>query len=106
MDKNAVKRHGMRGKLAIDSKAQRGSKQFHVNDARVRGKNPNLIWGDLLKKAAEVSSGGSSRWGNDHPGGLVKANYRAKRQTNRKLSRKKRDNVRQPTSRRGIGRSG
>ena len=48
MDKNHVKRHGMPGELAKDSEALKGSKQFHVNEARNRGKNPYLIWGGLL----------------------------------------------------------
>ena len=32
--------------LATDSEVQKGSKQFCVNTARVKGKLPNLIWGD------------------------------------------------------------
>ena len=48
MDKNHVKRHGMPGELAKDSEALKGSKQFHVNEARNRGKSPYLIWGGLL----------------------------------------------------------
>ncbi len=38
MNKNHVKRHGMPDKLAKDSEVQEGSKQSHVNAARVRGK--------------------------------------------------------------------
>jgi hypothetical protein len=49
MDKNRVKRHGAPGKLARDSKAQRGSKWLDVNAARVRGKLSHLIRGDLSK---------------------------------------------------------
>lgn len=63
MNKNCVERHGMPGELATGSKAQRGSKQIRVNAARVRGKNPYLIRGDLLvffqqKSAAAVVVGG------------------------------------------------
>jgi hypothetical protein len=47
MDKNCVKRHVMRGKLATDSEARTRSKQLHVNAARVRGKRPHLIRGGL-----------------------------------------------------------
>ena len=56
MNKNCVGRHGRRGKLAKGSKAQKGSKQTCVNAARVRGKNPNLIRGDLLKKSRQKSA--------------------------------------------------
>ena len=42
MNKNYVKRHGMPDKLAKDSKVQRGSKQSHVNAARVRRKLSHL----------------------------------------------------------------
>jgi len=35
MDKNRVKRHRMRGKLAQGSEAQKGSKQSYVNTARL-----------------------------------------------------------------------
>ena len=38
---------------------------------------------------AEVSRGHSSRWSNDHPGQLVKANYRAKGRTEGELSGRK-----------------
>lgn len=38
MNKNYVTRHGMRDELAQDSKVQKGSEQFYVNVARVRGK--------------------------------------------------------------------
>jgi hypothetical protein len=87
-------RHKRRGKLARDSKAQKGSKRTCVNAARVRGKRPYLIRGGLLsEKGAEVSRGRSSRWSHDHPGGAVKAAYRAKGRTVRKLSRKKQGNV-------------
>lgn len=80
MDKNHVKRHGMPGELAKDSEALKGSKQFHVNEARNRGKSPYLIWGGLLVvfERAEVSRSRSSRWSHDHPGKLVKASHRAK----------------------------
>jgi hypothetical protein len=50
MNKNRVERHGMRDKLAIDSKVQKGSEQFHVNTARVRRKKPYLIRGGLCRK--------------------------------------------------------
>ena len=92
MDKNFVKRHKARGELATDSEAQREPKRPGVNGARVRGKLSHLIRGDLhfflFLKRAGVSSGHSSRWGHDHPRGLVKANYRAKGQTVKELSRK------------------
>ena len=57
MKKNRVERHGMPDKLARDSKVQRGSKQSHVNAARVRGKLSHLIRGDLPnegQKSAEA----------------------------------------------------
>ena len=47
MNKNCVKRRGMPDKLARDSEVQEGSKQSHVNVARVRGKLSHLIRGDL-----------------------------------------------------------
>lgn len=50
MNKNRVERHGMRDKLATDSKVQTGSEQSHVNAARVRGKIPHLIRGGLHRK--------------------------------------------------------
>ena len=50
MDKNRVERHGARGKLAIDSKAQAGSKRLDVNAAGVRGKSSYLIRGGLSKE--------------------------------------------------------
>ena len=87
MNKNRVKRHGMTDKMARDSKVQKGSKQSHVNAARVRGKLPNLIRGGLSKRT-EVSRGHSSRWSNDHPGRMRKLIHRAKVQTDKELSRK------------------
>jgi len=92
MNKNRVERHGMTDKLAQDSKVQKGSKQSHVNAARVRGKLPHLIRGDLPMRA-EVSRGHSSRWSNDHPGRMGKLIYRAKGQTDKELSGKVIDNV-------------
>ena len=50
MNKNCVERHGMPDKLAKDSKVQKGSKQSHVNAARVRRKLSHLIRGDLPRK--------------------------------------------------------
>ena len=65
MNKNCVERHGMPDKLAKDSEVQRGSKQSHVNAARVRGKLSHLIRGDLpgkgQKSAEAIVVGG---WGN------------------------------------------
>jgi hypothetical protein len=62
MNKNHVERHEMADKLAIDSKVPSGSKQSHVNVARVRGKIPNLIRGGLpeggQKSAATIVVGG------------------------------------------------
>jgi len=87
LNKNRVERHGMTDKLARDSKVRKGSKQSHVNAARVRGKLPNLIRGGLPKRA-EVRRGHSSRWGDDHPGRMGKLIYRAKGQTDKELSRK------------------
>jgi len=80
----------MRDELAQGSEVQSGSKQLHVNAARVRGKIPHLIRGGLPERA-EVSSGRSSRWRNDHPGRMGKPNYRAKGQTGKELNRKKQD---------------
>ena len=78
MDKNWVKRRGVRDELATDSEVQKGSKQLCVNAARVRGKQSHLIRGGLSEGEAEVSNGHSSRWSNDHPGRLGKPSHRAK----------------------------
>lgn len=96
MNKNRVKRHEKRDKLAQGSKVQKGSKLFHVNVARVRGKLPNLIWGglSLFFEGAEVSRSHSSRWSNDHPRGLLKGSYRAKGRTDKKLRVKEQDSDR------------
>ena len=85
MDKNRVERHGERGKLATDSKAQAGSKRLDVNAAGVRGKSSHLIRGDLPRRAG-VSRGHSSR----RTGKLV---YRAKGRTEKELSRKAQDST-------------
>jgi len=62
MNKNHVERHGMRDELAKDSEVRKGSKQSHVNGARVRGKIPHLIRGGLpeggQKSAAAIVVGG------------------------------------------------
>jgi len=92
MKKNRVERHGMPDKLARDSKVQRGSKQSHVNAARVRGKLPYLIRGGL-SPGAEVSRSHSSRWSDDHPRRTGKLVYRAKGGTAKELSRKAQDSV-------------
>jgi hypothetical protein len=84
----------VRGKLAKDSKAQEEPKQPGVHGARIRGKVSYLIRGDLLFFEAGVSSGHSSRWINDHPGGLRKLSYRAKGQTAKELSRRKKGDAR------------
>jgi hypothetical protein len=85
----------MPGELAKGSEAQRGSKQSHVDAARVGGKNPYLIWGglDVFFSEPEVSRGHSSRRGNVRPGRIAKAIYRAKGRTDRELSRRKQDDV-------------
>ncbi len=85
MNKNRVERLGVTDKLAKDSKVQEGSKQSHVNAARVRGKLPHLIRGDLPMRA-EVSRGHSSR----RMGKLI---YRAKGRTEKELSRKAQDSI-------------
>ncbi len=92
MNKNRVERHGMTDELARDSKVQRGSKQSHVNAARVSGKLPNLIRGGLFK-GTEVSRSQSSRWSNDHPRRMGKLVYRAKGRTEKELSRKTQDSI-------------
>jgi len=92
MDKNCVKRRGVRDELARDSEVQKGSKQLCVNAARVRGKQSHLIRGGLSGGEAEVNRGRSSRWSNDHPGWTVKADHRAKGRTVEKLSGKEKDN--------------
>ena len=76
MNENRVESHGITDKLAADSEVRKGSKQSHVNAARVRGKLPRLIRGGLSMRA-EVSRGHSSRWSNDHPGQMGKPIYRA-----------------------------
>ncbi|MGB3714986.1 MAG: hypothetical protein WA996_11210 [Candidatus Promineifilaceae bacterium] len=75
MNKNRVERHGMPDELAKDSKVQEGSKQSHVNAARVRGKLPNLIRGGLpmrQKSAEAIVVGGVTAtqggWGNSSTG--------------------------------------
>jgi hypothetical protein len=50
MDKNRVRRRGVRGKLASDSDARKGSKQLHVNAARIEGKLSHLIRGGLSQR--------------------------------------------------------
>ena len=50
MNKNRVKRHRMRGKLAQGGDAQKGSKQSCVNTARVGGKMSHLIRGGLPER--------------------------------------------------------
>ena len=85
MNKNCVERHGMPDKLAKDSEVQKGSKQSHVNAARVRGKLSHLIRGDLSKRTG-VSRGHSSR----RMGKLI---YRAKGRTGKELSRKEQDSI-------------
>ena len=92
MDKNCVKRRGVRDELATDSEVQKGSKQLCVNAARIRGKQSHLIRGGLSEGETEVSRGRSSRWSNDHPGRTVKADHRAKGRTVEKLSGKEKDN--------------
>ena len=96
MNKNRVKRHRMRGKLAQGSEAQKGSKQSYVNTARLGGKLSYLIRGGLSKRT-EVSRSHSSRWSNDHPRRLGKLSYRAKGRTDKELSNPKEDSAaRQP----------
>jgi hypothetical protein len=75
----------MPDKLAKDSEIQKGSKQSHVNAARVRGKLSHLIRGGL-PKGAEVSRGHSSRR-------MGKPIYKAKGRTEKELSRKAQDSV-------------
>ena len=58
-NRNHVARHGVRGKLATDSKAQTGLKQRHVNVAGIAGKLSYLIRGGLTpvflsQKSAEA----------------------------------------------------
>lgn len=94
MNKNCVERHGMPGELATGSKSPKRVKADPCKRSKGQGKEsvpyPGRSAGFF---SAEVSRGRSSRWGNDHPGRLVKANYRAKGQTGRKLSRKKQGHV-------------
>jgi hypothetical protein len=47
MDKNRVKRHEARGKLATDSDARKGPKRLDVNAAGIGGKTSHLIRGGL-----------------------------------------------------------
>jgi hypothetical protein len=58
MNKNIVKRHWERGKLAKDGEAQREPKRPGVNGARVRGKLSHLIRGDLslLRRGQESAA--------------------------------------------------
>ena len=56
MDKNCVKRRGVRDELARDSEVQKGSKQLCVNAARVRGKQSHLIRGDLSLSGGQKSA--------------------------------------------------
>jgi len=93
MNKNRVERHGMTDKLAQDSKVRKGSKQSHVNAARVRGKLPHLIRGDLPMRA-EVSRGRSSRRkGKPFYKACIEQGQMAKGRTAKELSRKAQDSV-------------
>ena len=56
MDKNCVKRRGVRDELARDSEVQKGSKQLCVNAARVRGKRSHLIRGGLSLSGGQKSA--------------------------------------------------
>ena len=56
MDKNCVKRRGVRDELARDSEVQKGSKQLCVNAARVRGKQFHLIRGGLSLSGGQKSA--------------------------------------------------
>ncbi len=56
MDKNCVKRRGVRDELAKDSEVQKGSKQLCVNAARVRGKQSHLIRGGLSLSGGQKSA--------------------------------------------------
>jgi hypothetical protein len=82
MNKNHVERRGMPDELAQDSKVPRGSKQSHVNVARVRGKLPYLIRGGLPEggqksAAAKVVGGVTTTQGGR---GNLTTGRRAKRQ--------------------------
>ena len=84
----------MPDKLARDSEVQKGSKQSHVNAARVRGKLSHLIRGDLpragQKSAEAIVVGG---WGNPSTEPALSAAEVAKGQTEKELSRNAQDNV-------------
>jgi len=56
MDKNCVKRRGVRDELATGSEVQKGSKQLYVNAARVRGKRSHLIRGGLSLSGGQKSA--------------------------------------------------
>jgi hypothetical protein len=56
MDKNCVKRRGVRDELATGSEVQKGSKQLYVNAARIRGKQSYLIRGGLSLSGGQKSA--------------------------------------------------
>ena len=56
MDKNCVKRRGVRDELATGSEVQKGSKQLYVNAVRVRGKRSHLIRGGLSLSGGQKSA--------------------------------------------------
>ena len=94
MDKNRIERHGAPGELARGSETQRGSKRLDVNAARVRGKLPHLIRGDLPMRA-EVSRGRSSRRkGKPFYKACIEQGQMAKGRTAKELSRKAQNSVR------------
>jgi retron-type reverse transcriptase len=93
MDKNLIRRHGARDKLASYSEVREGSKRLDVNGARISGKVSHLIRGGLSERT-EVSRSHSSRGSNAPPGRLTKASYRAKGRTEEKWSRKEREAAR------------
>jgi hypothetical protein len=95
MDKNCVRRHRKRGKLARDSEARKDQSGL-CKRSEDQGKGIAPYPGRSAWSAgeAEVSRGHSSRWSNDHPRRAGKPGHRAKGRTVEELSRKEKDDGR------------
>ncbi len=79
MDKNCVKRRGVRDELARDSEVQKRVKAALRKRSQGQGKAIAPYPGRSVSFGrTEVSKGHSSRWSNDHPGRLGKPSHRAK----------------------------
>lgn len=92
MNKNRVARHEIPDELAQDNEVQKRVRV--VTCKRGEGQRKDTApYPGRSDHRAEVSRSRSSRWGNDHPGRIAKANYRAKGRTDKELNRKAQDNL-------------